>query len=178
MKNYMSEKIQSGKQAGKGLQHVIYGRTLIVLILVSLQIAGLVAISRLLQGRSMLVFMVLLRSVLCWRCTSTVTSTRRYMKIAWIVPILAVPVLGIVCYFFIQSQTGARRTNKRLREVMQETSPIWSRIRTSCVHCRKDDHGVYNLAHYIECYGGYPAYRNTSVTIFSSGRRTSSEKKC
>ena len=26
MKNYMSEKIQSGKQAGKnGLQHVIYG---------------------------------------------------------------------------------------------------------------------------------------------------------
>ena len=57
MKNYMSEKIQSGKQAGKnGLQHVIYGRTLIVLILVLLQIAGLVAISQLLQGRSMLVY--------------------------------------------------------------------------------------------------------------------------
>lgn len=96
MKNYMSEKIQSGKQAGKnGLQHVIYGRTLIVLILVLLQIAGLVAISQLLQGRSMLVYygFVAIGFVLAMHIINR--DMDPYMKIAWIVPILAVPVLGI-----------------------------------------------------------------------------------
>mgnify|MGYP003095215560 FL=1 len=170
MKNYMSEKIQSGKQAGKnGLQHVIYGRTLIVLILVLLQIAGLVAISQLLQGRSMLVYygFVAIGFVLAMHIINR--DMDPYMKIAWIVPILAVPVLGIVCYFFIQSQTGARRTNKRLREVIQETSPYLEQDPDVMRSLQEDDPGVYNLAHYIECYGGYPAYRNTSVTYFPLG---------
>lgn len=107
MKAKVHEKIESGKQVGKnGLQRVIYGRTLILFLLLLVQISGLVLIAGWLEGASLFIYTAFSVIGLLVAVNVINRDIDPYMKIAWLVPILVAPMLGIVCYLFIQSQTG------------------------------------------------------------------------
>ena len=166
----VSEKLESGKKAGRsGLQKVIYGRTGVLIILVILQVLFLLRIYQWLDSYSVYYYAASVLISLVLTIYIINRDINPYFKIAWLVPILVAPLLGILCYAFVYTQTGTRRANRRLCKVIEETSPYLRQDKEVMEHLREESPQTANLAYYIKEHGGYPAHGNTEAVYFPLG---------
>lgn len=166
----VSNKVQAGKQAGrKGLQKVIFGRTVVLLLLLVVQVAVLFFLARWLQGDVAYVYSLSVIFSFFLAIHIINRDINPSFQIAWLIPVLLVPVMGVVIYIFFQMQIGARMTNNRLRLMIRETAPYLEQDPEVTAALRNENMDVANLAHYIDKVGGYPAYKNTQVTYFPLG---------
>lgn len=162
----INNKIQAGK---RGLHHVVFGRTAVVLLLLLLQVGSLFILFSWLSEYTVVIYSVsvILSVVLVIHIINRDISSS--FKIAWLMPVLAVPVMGSLFYVFLKSQIGSRVINRKLREMIQETAPYLKQDPAVANTLRKENEDIANLARYIDLYGGYPAYQNTDVTYFPLG---------
>ena len=150
--------------------HIFYGRTWLVLLALLVQAAVLlVAFTWLARYRRYfaLSFMALSAVLVIYIVNS---KSNPVVKMAWIIPMLLLPVFGGLIYLFIQLQPGPRVTNRRLQSIQKQTVHFTPESRpavTEKMACQ--DKNLSNLAHYLYQYGGCPAYENTEATYFPSG---------
>lgn len=90
-------------------------------------------------------------------------------KLAWIIPILLVPVFGSMFYLFVKCQYGVKRINKRIQTLEEETSIFLTQDMKVTSELTKEDIQVSNLAKYVGRLGKYPIYKNTTIQYFSLG---------
>lgn len=90
-------------------------------------------------------------------------------KMAWMVPVLVIPVFGTLFYLFVELQTGPHRLNHRLGTLIQETKGYLGQDPQVQEELCRIDPASANLAKYMEGYGGYPIYTNTRATFFPLG---------
>lgn len=89
-------------------------------------------------------------------------------KIAWIIPILIVPIFGVMLYIFFGNSHSGDRLRKRMNSFNEEEhlllhqNDVFNNVPELNGNLRKQ-------AAYIYKFGGYPVYTNTSTTYFSSG---------
>ncbi len=170
----IDDKIQAGK---RGLKQVVFGRTMVIFVLLLLQLATLFLLFRWLEGYSVFAYgvMTLLSVALVIHIINREISS--CFKISWLIMVMAVPVMGTLFYVFLKTQVGSRVINQKLRGMVKETAPYLKQDPQVAEALRRENPDVANLARYIDLYGGYPVYRNSEVTYFPLGEDKFEEMK-
>ena len=90
-------------------------------------------------------------------------------KIAWIIVILALPIVGGLLYLFF----GNRRIPKNLRNEAlisyQKTTRLFSQDEKILKEYLKKDPHICSQFHYLWRNSAYPTYKNTQVTYYGLG---------
>ena len=97
------------------------------------------------------------------------------VKLAWIVPILVLPLFGGIIFFI----SGGKRPKKKLRHALETSGRMMDPLRVgnmnldlsdpSKVPARREDRYLTGQCHYLDkC--GYPVYRDTDADYFDDCR--------
>ena len=87
-------------------------------------------------------------------------------KLAWIVPLIAVPVFTSVLYLILNNQYSSRRLKTKYSKKCAETRKYLRTDKSLMNEIRSKDRDFEKLVKYIERSGGYPAYRNSTARKF------------
>lgn len=90
-------------------------------------------------------------------------------QLAWIIPILVLPVFGSLFYVFIEMQRGTRKMRKRLAVLIQETAPYLEQETAVRQKLFQESRRAAHLADYMNNFGGYPIYDKTHAEYFPLG---------
>lgn len=98
-------------------------------------------------------------------------------KLAWMIPIAAVPIFGTLFYLFVELQIVGKLMDKRLRHNVDHSEQYLVQ-NTRVMEClSKISRQNVNLANYIKNSGHCPAYMNTHARYFSVGEIMFEEMK-
>ncbi|MSS63441.1 cardiolipin synthase [Velocimicrobium porci] len=167
-------KIEKGK---KGLFQLIYGRTLIVILMILMQVGLLIAFYQFLQGYVIYVYgaSIALAAVVLLHIINDETNPT--YKMVWIIPILVVPLFGVLLYLYTHLQIEIRLLTKRHAGLIKETRIFLEQEKEVLEDLEKEDTHVASTAKYLCEYGGYPAYINSRVKYFPLGEDKFEEMK-
>jgi cardiolipin synthase len=160
------------KKGKRGILNVIFGRTMLVLLTLALQIALLVAIFSSLQSmQSMLPFYYALLLLLYGAMILHLVNKKSEptTKITWILLVVLAPPVGLALYLFVEMDIGHRVLNRRLSEVMAETAvllPDCAALPEAAAEAAPELEG---LVRYTWDHGRFPIYGNTAARYLSSG---------
>lgn len=165
------------KQKFKKLFRLIFGRTAIVALLLIIQIFILVACVAFL--REYFVYIYGTFTLLSVAVVIYIINEREnpMFKLAWMIPVLLIPVFGALLYLFVQLQIGTKVIAYRLKVLEGKAIPFLTqdvRIMEQLTEMNKQ---AANLAHYMNHSSGFPTYGNTSVKYFSVGEEKFAEMK-
>lgn len=158
--------IQKGK---RGLFHIIFSRTMIVLALLVLNFLiffswmydWLIDIP-LFFGSVEAFTIVMLVHVLNSRDNPSV-------KLTWCLLITAVPLLGAILYFWIRFDLGQRLNRSLVEGSIRSSAAFIPEPRELMARVKAEDQALHNLALYLRRHSTIPIYANTSVRYFPLG---------
>lgn len=151
------------------LFRIIFGRTTFVLLFLALQLAFFFGAFKWLTNYMHLVYAVCLllsAGVIIYIFNEPMDSS---FKLAWIVPVLVVPVFGVLLYILVQVQFQTRLLAKRLRMVIAETEGYLKQDKAVMGRLQAASVRSSHLADYMNRIAGYPVYENTWATYFPLG---------
>lgn len=90
-------------------------------------------------------------------------------KLVWIIPLLAMPLFATIAYFILVNQYGTKKLRKAHFKKRIDTNPFLMQDKKVLDNLESENKNVYRLANYVNKYGGFPIYQNTTVEYFSSG---------
>ncbi|MGN0593787.1 MAG: cardiolipin synthase [Hominimerdicola sp.] len=90
-------------------------------------------------------------------------------KLAWIVPLLAVPVFTVGLYMILKNQRSVKRVREMYQHKCELTKPFLRPDKILTQKIKNEDPELNKLANYIDKHGGYPVHENTQVTYFPLG---------
>lgn len=152
---------------GKYLR-IIFGRTSFMALALVVQIAVLLAAFRWISNYLFVYggFTLLSAAVVLYIVNKRQNPS---YQLAWVIPVLVIPVFGSLFYLFVEFQLGPRRLSQLLNCRLQETAPFLKQEPVVIRRLSKDCRGVGHLADYVRQYGGYPVYDRTHVSYFALG---------
>lgn len=96
-------------------------------------------------------------------------------KLAWILPVLVIPVFGGFLYLAVERNLGGRTFHKKVQLTLDKTSGF---LKTSPPVLEDlQEKPLKNLAHYVENTSGFPIYQNTTISYFPLGEHKFAEMK-
>lgn len=175
----LTEKKLSVERGKRGVLKVIFGRTAIIIVLLLIQLLVLfVGFQYLRQYIDMVyfyaIYQVFMAVLVLWIINQQGNPA---FKLAWIVPILVLPVSGALFYVFIKLQLGSRMLNKRLYKLAEETKVYSKQDMETMLHLEDEHRQVVSLARYLSETASFPVYRNTTVKYFPLGEDKFEELK-
>ncbi|MDO5560465.1 MAG: cardiolipin synthase [Oscillospiraceae bacterium] len=96
-------------------------------------------------------------------------STNPAYKIAWIIPTLTLPIFGGIVYLVYSMQTSTKVFKLATLKRVSDTRDYLKQNYSITDELEKENVYVRNLAGYMNNKGGFPIYRNTTVTYFRCG---------
>lgn len=90
-------------------------------------------------------------------------------KIAWIIPILLFPGIGILIYLFFKLQISIRLMKKRLKAETENSRKYLIQDDNILSKIKKEDKNTYNLANYLNNTVNFCIYNSGSINYFESG---------
>lgn len=90
-------------------------------------------------------------------------------KIAWIIPILLFPVIGVAVYLFYKLQFTIKLIAKKLEYERRKNRKYLMQDKKISDKLLSEDKEVYNLSKYLYNCCGYPVYFSNDVKYFKSG---------
>jgi len=92
-------------------------------------------------------------------------------KIAWILPILAMPVFGVTIYLLFGGSRKSRRLKKRLRLTSKTMQTCLRQDRHILDHLRAEDPAAEAPSYYLASKAFCPIYERTKTEYFPVGER-------
>lgn len=156
---------EKGKHA---LFRLLFGRTMITVLLIFLQIYFIYEVVNRMQYSNVLkgVFDLLGAAAIIYIINSEENPA---FKLTWILPICLFPVFGVAFYLFVMLNPGNRALQKALGVRIDETKPYLQTEYRVIEKLKKEDNGIQNLGRYIQKYNDFPTYDHTKVTFLSTG---------
>lgn len=149
---------------------------------------------RLLFGRTMIVFLfVLIQIIFFWLCVNYMKNSMENFyvlnlvlsllamiyiisdksntsfKMAWIIPVLTMPVFGTLMYTYIKLELGTHVARKRLAVVIKNTESCLQQNDEVVSELEKFDRSEARFAEYMKNYALFPVYKNTATQYFPLG---------
>lgn len=90
-------------------------------------------------------------------------------KIAWIIPILLVPIFGGVFYLFFGGNPLSRKERKRIESIEHASREHMTHNDVVIDKMRGDNAAAANQATYIQNYALFPPYKNQGSAYYPSG---------
>jgi len=148
---------------------VIFGRTTFGILCILIQIAALMA--AFLWLRNYIVYFFGGFTLISAMAVLHILNKQKNpsYQLAWIIPILVLPVFGALFYVFIEIQRGTRKMQKRLAVLIQETAPYLEQDDAVWQKLFQESRRAVHLADYMNNYGGYPIYDKTHAEFFPLG---------
>lgn len=153
----------------RGMLRIIFGRTAFAVISIVIQVAILIAGFRFLSHYMIYIyggFNVLSALVIIYIQNKEENPS---FKLAWMVPIAAVPVFGTLFYLFVETQFLGKLMEKRLQVSIEATEPYMTQNPKVLDKLARISRRNANLACYIKNSGHYPAYGGTNAAYYPSG---------
>ncbi|RHT25468.1 cardiolipin synthase [Clostridium sp. AM32-2] len=153
----------------RSLFRIIFGRTTFVILGLLLQIAFFFSIFRWLGNYIHFVYItyVLVSSSVVIAILNRPMDSS--FKMAWIIPVLLIPIFGIILYVFVQVQFQTRALARRVNLSVEKTKPylvqdpqVQKRLRAASVRGSR-------LVDYMNHIAGFPVYENTAAKFFPLG---------
>lgn len=153
----------------KGLLRIIFGRTTFAALALAVQIGVLAWCFLFFMEHIIYIFgLYVLLSTAVVLYILNKRGTPEY-KTAWIIPVLVMPVFGALLYLFVELQLPTRWMAGRVRQLSEETRPYLAQDPEAEKACSGGNPSGGGLSRYMNRWGGYPVYQNTSVTYFPLG---------
>lgn len=86
-------------------------------------------------------------------------KTNTSFKLAWIIPMLTMPVFGTLMYIFVKLELGTKLMNKRLLHLIDNTLPYLKQDEQTVEELKAEDKAEYNFAKYMLDLAKYPVYK-------------------
>lgn len=152
-----------------GVLNVIFGRTMLILVMLGVQILLLVLAFN--QLREITPYLYGLLLVLYGGLILHLVNkpTEPTTKITWILLIVLAPPVGVTLYLFVEFDIGHRVLNRRLGELIAETTPLMPDRTAFTEQAIADAPDMAGLVRYAWQFGQYPVYGDTGVDYYSTG---------
>lgn len=153
----------------KKLSRIIFGRTTLTIL------------SLLIQLLFFYYAMVIFREYVVWifggsRILSFIvaiyilnTDDNPSFKIAWIVPVLLMPVFGTLMYLFLQVQLTPKLIKRRFIVLKNNAKRYLLQEEKVIEKLDSEEGPIKKIYNYTKKHGHYPIYQNTKTTYFSLG---------
>lgn len=157
------------KKAKHGFVQVIFSRAVVMSTLLIIQIALFITLINYLSAYDAPIYfaMTLLSMVVVIRIINQKGNPA--FKLAWVVPIMGLPIVGASFYLFCKTQQQPRRMKDKLqgewikvRQFMKQDPLVVKELALS-------KPANANLAYFLSNRLGYPVHRNTKVSYFPLG---------
>lgn len=89
-------------------------------------------------------------------------------KLAWIIPILTIPIFGSLFYLLF-GRKSSKCTDKRTIEINNKTKKYLIQNEEILEEVKNENLDAYNQINYLSSYVGFPVYKNTTVKYLKSG---------
>ncbi len=151
------------------LYKIVFGRTLIIALMVILQILVLLGSFTLLRSKYPFVWesMNVLGAVVIIFIINRDEPTE--FKLSWIIPLCLFPVLGTLIYVFVVGNFGGIGLKAKLDKRIKETEGLLFRsegTELAIQNCPADFRG---FAHFMENTSGFPVYHNSVAVYYPLG---------
>lgn len=158
--------IQTGR---RGILHIVFSRTMIILLTLLLQLIVLfVMMFSLVQHVSVLFgSMVVFTAIMLVYILNSPGNPS--IKLSWCIVIAVLPLFGAVLYFFVKFDLGYRLEQKILEKGMKESDIYVPEQKELFAKIKEEDKSLYNLACYLRTQGQHTIYDNTEVKYFPLG---------
>jgi len=90
-------------------------------------------------------------------------------KIAWIIPLLLVPVLTAMLYLFFKAQISSQLFRKVHQGKIDKTKHLLKAPESLLNEIHEKEPELYKISNYMYDFGHYSIYNNTKVSYFGSG---------
>lgn len=151
----------------KKLFQRVFNRTVICVLGIAIQVFCVIMFSFSLYAEYMYAVCLLLGVVLALYIVNS--DMNPSYKIAWIIPILVIPIFGSVFYLFFGNDHSGDRLRKKMNKYNAESKLLLPQNKELIEVLDKENRTVEKQANYLFQYGGYPIYKNTQTTYFPIG---------
>lgn len=166
MKKKTADVINVGRK--KALK-LVFGRSAIVILLLALQFFMIFAVFAGFEQKLTVAYGGITVVALFMAVYIAATKDNPAVKLSWTALMILTPVFGALLYIFIHTEIGHRIMNRKLSQVLENTSELISQDKDVSDEVRSTDKWLYNLAHYTFENGRYPVYRNRNCIYYPSG---------
>lgn len=150
----------------RGLAHLVFGRTAVIILLLLAQVlllfAGFLHFGEYFVYGGMLVSLIAALVVVNRPANPAI-------KITWILLIMLVPVFAVPFYFYVETELGHRLARRRLEEIGKGTAQYAPPRPGVVERLRERDPGEARLAVYMERTSRQSFYENSGVKYLSIG---------
>ena len=161
------EKVLLLNKGRRGLLRVIFGRTLLLAVLILLQVwllvSAFVRMGEIYFGSAAVVSLV----------AALVVVNRKKenpaIKITWILLIMLVPAIGVPLCFYVRGDLGYRLVRRRLRRLKEEAAELLPTGKETAARLGKEYPGAAGVVSYMERICGQPVYGGSGAHYLPTG---------
>lgn len=153
----------------KKILRVVFGRTTILLLLLLMQLSLLLNLFQWMRGHTGLAYVGLLVLSIAVLVHILNAPMNPNFKIAWIIPIMAIPIVGALFYLFVKLAPGSYRIRKNTSRIEEETKGLLPYDAALMEEIREEDPLVARLGDYMYQTTSLPMYKNSSASYFPLG---------
>lgn len=148
---------------------IAFSRTAIIVVALLLQLFVFIASFYWLKDYSTVVYaaFVLLGAVTVVHILNEENNAS--FKIAWIIPVLVIPVFGTVLYIYINLQPGTKRIHKKLTKIEDEIRPYLAQNEETVQELQEQSAGEKGIADYLYHADNYPVYAGCKMKYYPIG---------
>ena len=168
-KQFLMKQKEHLNRGKRGVLSVIFGRTGILLILILLQIGLLLVGFRFLSNY---IFAIYGGSIFLGFVLSVYLINRKgnpAFKIAWMVPILTVPVFGALFYLYFHLQMESHLLNQKVVEEVARTASLSEQKEEDRAALEAESDQMANMVSYLRKVSNSAVHTNTTVRYYPSG---------
>lgn len=169
----MAEEVKISQKAKKKSKNfflkLLFSHTMINILLLVLQIVVLFVTFHLMgqYWQGFLVGCIVLSVILIIYIIND--NENPAFKLAWMIPICAVPIFGVAAYIVVKTNPGTWKLKERLDGLKKETEKYLQPVPEVVEQMEKEKSPISDLSHYLQNINQMPTYQNTRVTYFSLG---------
>ena len=157
------------KKKPKKLIRIAFSKRTTIILLLLLQFALILLTFTTLNNMSVYVRIIFSWLAIFLGFVIINTNENPAYKLAWIVPLIAVPVFTSVLYLILNNQYSSRKLKAKYAKKLKETQKYLHTERALLSEIRRSNRDFEKLVKYVEQYGGYPAYRNSTAAYLPFG---------
>lgn len=163
----ISEKIQ--KKKPKKLINIIFSQKTTIILLLALQLIFIFIIFQSFAVHYAYLHIVFSTVAIVLAIYILNSSENPAYKLAWIVPLVIVPIFTVVLYIILKNQFSTRKVRNLYAKKAANTRPFLRTNEQIMSYLHENEPDFYKLANYVDKSGGYPVCGNTEVTYFPLG---------
>ena len=153
----------------KKISKLLFGRTAFVIFSVLMQLAFFIIIANWMYTYSVLVYVifVLIGALVVIHIFNE--NSNASFKMAWMLPVLIIPVFGTLMYIFVNLQPGTKIMCRRLALIDKQLHESGEYNQNIYDELEGVSHGENGLSRYLYNAGDFPAYKDNGIMFFPLG---------